>query len=126
MGVASRTQIRRTEADLRAMEDPDTLERWGFVSQNHSLTSVGVAVAQASKTSSGLSPAEVLALGGLCTHGDQPCNCPSTSAADDECPICLGEFHSGDKLRKLPTCVHVFHRPCIDLWLLQSASCPLC
>jgi hypothetical protein len=118
-------QIRSAEADLRAMEDPDTLERWGNVSRNHSLTSVAAVQDRQRASKPGLSPADVLALGGLCTHSDQSCCNPSMAAAD-ECPICLGEFHAGDKLRKLPTCVHVFHRSCIDLWLLQSASCPLC
>jgi len=49
-------------------------------------------------------------------------------AAGDQCPICLLDFEEGDDLRLLP-CEkeHVYHKACIDPWLLQvSGSCPLC
>jgi hypothetical protein len=108
-------QIRAAESDLRAMEDPDTLERWGAVSQQHSLSESGKA------STPGLTPADIIALGGTHKHA------PKTDCSEvDECPICLAEFCEGDALRRLPNCVHTFHRSCIDLWLLQSASCPLC
>ncbi|KAK4689505.1 hypothetical protein P7C73_g606, partial [Tremellales sp. Uapishka_1] len=48
--------------------------------------------------------------------------------AGDQCPICLLDFETGDDLRVLP-CEreHVYHKACIDPWLLQvSSSCPLC
>ncbi|KAI9108086.1 hypothetical protein K1719_020959 [Acacia pycnantha] len=48
-------------------------------------------------------------------------NIPST-----ECPICLGEFEKGDKVRMLPKCNHGFHVSCIDTWLLSHSSCPNC
>jgi len=44
------------------------------------------------------------------------------------CAICLGDFEEDEELRLLP-CVHVFHKPCIDVWIERSglnASCPLC
>ena len=44
---------------------------------------------------------------------------------EDCCPICLLEYAEGDELRSLP-CTHVFHKSCIDSWLLNSASCPSC
>lgn len=47
---------------------------------------------------------------------------------DDQCPICLLEFETGDDLRVLP-CQgqHKFHQVCVDPWLLKvSTSCPLC
>jgi hypothetical protein len=107
--------IRSAESDLRAMEDPDTLERWGNVSQHHSLSESGKAATP------GLTPAQIIALRGTHKH------VPKTDCFEvDECPICLAEFCEGDSLRRLPNCVHTFHRSCIDLWLLQSASCPLC
>ena len=31
----------------------------------------------------------------------------------------------GDEARHLP-CGHVFHRPCVDDWLLKRRKCPLC
>ncbi|KAK7287096.1 hypothetical protein RIF29_00134 [Crotalaria pallida] len=48
-------------------------------------------------------------------------NIPAT-----ECPICLGEFENGDKVRMLPKCNHEFHVTCIDTWLLSHSSCPNC
>lgn len=43
-----------------------------------------------------------------------------------ECAICLSEFTENDKLRLLPSCNHVFHLECIDMWLLSHISCPVC
>ncbi|XP_002528684.2 RING-H2 finger protein ATL74 [Ricinus communis] len=43
-----------------------------------------------------------------------------------ECPICLGEFLDGEKVRLLPKCNHGFHVRCIDTWLLSHSSCPNC
>ncbi|KAL8233631.1 hypothetical protein R6Q59_019731 [Mikania micrantha] len=43
-----------------------------------------------------------------------------------ECPICLGEFVAGEKVRVLPECNHGFHVRCIDLWLGSHSSCPTC
>ncbi|CAK7343576.1 unnamed protein product [Dovyalis caffra] len=46
--------------------------------------------------------------------------------AATECPICLGEFVVGEKVRVLPKCNHGFHVRCIDTWLLSHSSCPNC
>ncbi|CAL9062548.1 RING-H2 finger protein ATL74 isoform X1 [Musa acuminata AAA Group] len=43
-----------------------------------------------------------------------------------ECPICLGEFADGEKVRVLPRCHHGFHVRCIDKWLASHSSCPTC
>ncbi|XP_010252063.1 PREDICTED: RING-H2 finger protein ATL74 [Nelumbo nucifera] len=43
-----------------------------------------------------------------------------------DCPICLGEFMDGEKVRVLPKCNHGFHVKCIDIWLLSHSSCPTC
>ncbi|XP_052173787.1 RING-H2 finger protein ATL74-like [Diospyros lotus] len=43
-----------------------------------------------------------------------------------ECPICLGEFVEGEKVRVLPKCSHGFHMKCIDRWLLSHSTCPNC
>jgi E3 ubiquitin-protein ligase ATL10/75/76/77/78 len=48
-------------------------------------------------------------------------NIPAT-----ECPICLGEFENGDRVRMLPKCNHEFHVMCIDTWLVSHSSCPNC
>lgn len=43
-----------------------------------------------------------------------------------ECVVCLNEFHEDEKLRVIPNCGHVFHIDCIDIWLQNNVSCPLC
>lgn len=43
-----------------------------------------------------------------------------------DCPICLGEFADGEKVRVLPKCHHGFHVKCIDVWLKSHSSCPTC
>lgn len=52
----------------------------------------------------------------------------SSSGTDtgSECPICLGEFVDGEKVRVLPNCNHGFHVRCIDTWLGSHSSCPNC
>lgn len=43
-----------------------------------------------------------------------------------ECPICLGEFVDGEKVRALPKCNHAYHMRCIDTWLMSNSTCPTC
>ncbi|KAE8702140.1 RING-H2 finger protein ATL74 [Hibiscus syriacus] len=43
-----------------------------------------------------------------------------------DCAICLEEFKDGDSCKALSKCKHLYHRSCIDQWLLQHRSCPLC
>ncbi|KEH38004.1 putative transcription factor C2H2 family [Medicago truncatula] len=50
----------------------------------------------------------------------------STGKTTLECAICLNEFQHNDKIRLLPKCYHVFHRDCIDVWLLSHMNCPIC
>ena len=45
---------------------------------------------------------------------------------DATCSVCLAEYEAGDKLCTLPLCGHVFHRACIDEWLVSHQTCPLC
>lgn len=44
------------------------------------------------------------------------------------CSICLSEYQPEELLRELPCAVsnHVFHAACIDEWLMQKLSCPIC
>ncbi|KAK7276294.1 hypothetical protein RIF29_17433 [Crotalaria pallida] len=51
----------------------------------------------------------------------------SMKASDDEltCSVCLEQVNVGDTLRSLP-CLHQFHANCIDPWLRQQGTCPVC
>ena len=40
-----------------------------------------------------------------------------------ECSICFEEINENESVTP---CRHVFHAACLNLWLEQSASCPLC
>ncbi|PSR86119.1 E3 ubiquitin-protein like [Actinidia chinensis var. chinensis] len=48
-------------------------------------------------------------------------------ASEDEltCTICLEQVNRGELVRSLP-CLHQFHANCIDPWLRQQGTCPVC
>lgn len=58
----------------------------------------------------------------IVSYGTGVLNIPSAT----DCPICLGEFSDGQKVRVLPKCNHGFHVRCIDTWFLSHSSCPTC
>ncbi|CAI5971979.1 unnamed protein product [Closterium sp. NIES-64] len=43
----------------------------------------------------------------------------------DECSVCREKWEVGDKLREMP-CSHRFHVDCLQPWLDEHNSCPLC
>ncbi|KAI3767712.1 hypothetical protein L2E82_18071 [Cichorium intybus] len=43
-----------------------------------------------------------------------------------ECAVCLNEFEDEETLRLIPKCDHVFHAECIDAWLENHVTCPVC
>ncbi|XP_019192620.1 PREDICTED: E3 ubiquitin-protein ligase ATL42-like isoform X3 [Ipomoea nil] len=43
-----------------------------------------------------------------------------------ECSVCLARFEDVEILRLLPKCKHAFHIACIDQWLDNHSTCPLC
>ncbi|KAJ7550187.1 hypothetical protein O6H91_07G087400 [Diphasiastrum complanatum] len=45
---------------------------------------------------------------------------------DCQCPVCLNDFEPNDKLRVLPVCSHCFHLDCIDEWIINNSTCPVC
>eukprot|EP00667_Euglena_gracilis_P019351 EG_transcript_20714 len=42
-----------------------------------------------------------------------------------QCTICLSEYQKGEEARTLP-CWHLYHRECIDRWLKEHRTCPIC
>ncbi|BHF72271.1 hypothetical protein SprV_0401533500 [Sparganum proliferum] len=43
----------------------------------------------------------------------------------EHCAICIEPYRPFDNIRILP-CRHYFHKVCIDPWLLEQRSCPMC
>ncbi|ESO93826.1 hypothetical protein LOTGIDRAFT_104529 [Lottia gigantea] len=43
----------------------------------------------------------------------------------DQCAVCIEGYKAHDVIRTLP-CKHVFHKSCVDPWLLEQRSCPMC
>uniref|UniRef100_A0A0E0DN96 RING-type E3 ubiquitin transferase n=1 Tax=Oryza meridionalis TaxID=40149 RepID=A0A0E0DN96_9ORYZ len=45
---------------------------------------------------------------------------------EQECTVCLAVMADGEAARRLPRCMHVFHRGCVDVWLKEHSTCPVC
>ncbi|XP_062342311.1 E3 ubiquitin-protein ligase RNF128a isoform X1 [Osmerus eperlanus] len=43
----------------------------------------------------------------------------------DTCAVCIDAYKPGDVLSIL-TCNHLFHKSCIEPWLLEHRTCPMC
>ncbi|KAF7053315.1 hypothetical protein CFC21_061276 [Triticum aestivum] len=73
----------------------------------------------------GVDPAAVAAFP---TRAFSAAGCPRGEAADASsmCVVCLAEYEDDDVLRVLPYCGHDFHVACIDIWLKQHSTCPVC
>nr|XP_033778052.1 E3 ubiquitin-protein ligase RNF43 isoform X2 [Geotrypetes seraphini] len=51
--------------------------------------------------------------------------CASSCSSAPVCAVCLEEFTEGQDLRII-SCFHEFHKECVDPWLQQHRTCPLC
>lgn len=49
-----------------------------------------------------------------------------SGSEQSECSICLGDFQEEEKVKVLPECQHAYHCECVDKWLSEQSSCPLC
>nr|XP_033783476.1 E3 ubiquitin-protein ligase RNF130 isoform X3 [Geotrypetes seraphini] len=43
----------------------------------------------------------------------------------DHCAVCIESYKQSDVVRILP-CKHVFHKSCVDPWLSEHCTCPMC
>eukprot|EP00062_Callorhinchus_milii_P021927 gi/632979169/ref/XP_007906320.1/ PREDICTED: E3 ubiquitin-protein ligase RNF130 [Callorhinchus milii] len=43
----------------------------------------------------------------------------------DHCAVCIEGYKSNDVVRILP-CKHLFHKSCVDPWLNEHCTCPIC
>ncbi|XP_039622219.1 E3 ubiquitin-protein ligase RNF128 isoform X2 [Polypterus senegalus] len=48
-----------------------------------------------------------------------------TGSDGDSCAVCIEVYKPNDIVRIL-TCNHLFHKTCIDPWLLEHRTCPMC
>lgn len=53
-------------------------------------------------------------------HGDK-----ETGPDADSCAVCIEAYKPGDVLSVL-TCSHFFHKVCVEPWLLEHRTCPMC
>ncbi|XP_050217393.1 putative RING-H2 finger protein ATL19 [Mercurialis annua] len=44
----------------------------------------------------------------------------------EDCSICLEDYKNGEACRIFPLCNHIFHLKCIDIWLENNLTCPIC
>lgn len=47
-------------------------------------------------------------------------------AEGNDCVVCLCQLQQGEWVAKLQLCSHYFHEKCIDPWLRQHKTCPIC
>jgi hypothetical protein len=52
-------------------------------------------------------------------------NSAHTATTAEICAVCLADINLTSVIRALP-CDHIFHINCIDKWLRNNASCPVC
>ncbi|KAG8089067.1 hypothetical protein GUJ93_ZPchr0011g28054 [Zizania palustris] len=104
------------------------LARFPPLASSHFLSSVYVDFqVPPAGAAGGLDPAAVAAF--PTRPAAAPRGSPASSDSSDAaalCVVCLAEYEEKDVLRVLPYCGHDFHVACIDIWLMQHSTCPVC
>ncbi|XP_057693910.1 serine/arginine repetitive matrix protein 2-like isoform X2 [Corythoichthys intestinalis] len=54
-----------------------------------------------------------------------PVKCYDGGGGNTQCQICFCDYERGERLRMLP-CFHDYHADCVDRWLQENATCPIC
>lgn len=67
---------------------------------------------------SGLSAARIAALPSYRWRG-------GPRGSQTSCVVCMAEFEARQSVRVLP-CRHEFHARCVDKWLRNNRTCPIC
>ncbi|CAA6670279.1 unnamed protein product [Spirodela intermedia] len=52
--------------------------------------------------------------------------CENGESGAADCAVCLEALQDGERCRRLPRCRHVFHKACVDRWLVAAPACPVC
>lgn len=42
------------------------------------------------------------------------------------CVVCQGQAEEGERILEITNCKHMFHETCLEPWLRQKGTCPLC
>jgi len=58
-------------------------------------------------------------------RGAGPATVALGQLSERSCSVCLEAYEPGERLVQMP-CQHFFHKACIERWLRQAKSCPLC
>ncbi|RCV15660.1 hypothetical protein SETIT_3G074900v2 [Setaria italica] len=104
--------------------------RWYLVRRSESRDAAEAAAAAAAepdkKRSTGLDADAIAALPEFAYRKEAAAAAAGDEAEERECAVCLGALAEGEAARLLPLCMHVFHRGCVDVWLRERSTCPVC
>ncbi|KAL5203894.1 hypothetical protein ABZP36_008765 [Zizania latifolia] len=105
------------------------LARFPPLASSHFLSSVYVdRLGAPAGAAGGLDPVAVAAFPTRAFSAAAPRGSSSSDSSDAavQCVVCLAEYEEKDVLRIFPYCGHEFHVACIDIWLMQHSTCPVC